>query len=233
MSRRANATGRSTARLAGEGQFFPMFERVMASPAWRHLSNDGKALYVEFRRLAMRDKTDSNRINMSCSQASELIGVCRNRAWAVLHELQDHGFIAVAEASSFSTKDARATVYRITHMGPKDDRTEEFRSWEPPAKTKSRYHEKVPSGTTRRDRDAKTVPREGTDGTTGRDRDAGSAPSHGTIRWYTSRSSHPRSAGDLTTNGDSVVCQSILARLNLDRRGAGLDPGYPTPPTIH
>ena len=108
-----------------------MFEYVMKSDAWRHMSSDAKVLYIEFRRIAMKDREDRNRINMSVRQAAELINVSKNRANAVLRELIEYGFVVVTKESSFNVKGrtSKATVYRITHIGDKGDRTNDFMAW--------------------------------------------------------------------------------------------------------
>lgn len=191
MSNNPKKKGRNTRNsLAGEGQYFPMFEYVMASDAYRHLSNDAKALYVEFRRIAMKDKTASNRIAMSVRFAAGLIRVDKDRASKLLKELIDHGFIAVAQASAFSQKSAKATVYRITHLGSRDDRTMDFRAYQQATtKNKNRSLPRGPIGPPTGDSPAQSVPSQGTDGPFPGDRFGQITQSVGPPTGDTSRSS--------------------------------------------
>ena len=178
-----------TGRNSGQGQFFMMFEYVMASDAYRHLSTTGRALLVEFCRRYMKDRTQSNRITMSVRDAAQLINVGKNYAGAVLRELQDHGFIAVIDASAFNVKSAHGTVYRLTHLGPPAEQTKDFMSWQPPEENPRSLHKGLASTSTR-DWKSKSVPPQGTDSTSTRDWKGGSDDRSSTSTRDTSIYSH-------------------------------------------
>lgn len=124
-------------RKAGGAKHWVMLEHyLLATPAWRALSANARALYVEVKRRY--NGKNNGMISFSARDAGDALNASHHTGARVLQELQQHGFIAVTEQSSFDRKVKIARGYRLTEA--RDDRpgleappTKEFARWIAPA----------------------------------------------------------------------------------------------------
>jgi hypothetical protein len=103
---------------------------LMKTEAWRHLSTDGRALYLE---VKMRFNGSNNgTIGLGVHEAAECLNISKSVAHRAFLEVIDRGFIAVGTPSSFGTNGRKAAEWRLTEY--MDDRTgasasKEFMGW--------------------------------------------------------------------------------------------------------
>jgi len=99
---------------------FVMLPRwVVRSPAWRDLSPNARAVYLE-----LRDRFNGHNngmIGLGCREAAEAINVHRNVANRAIKELEDAGFIEATAKGAFRQNGRRATDWLLTELD--DDRT--------------------------------------------------------------------------------------------------------------
>jgi hypothetical protein len=116
-----------------EPQHVRLYEWLTESAAWKHLSPEGRALYVL---LKQRYKGMNNgRIILSVRQAAENLNVSKTSASKAFQELQALGFVEAVIVGGFdSRKDGRATEWRLTEH-PCDVSgelpTKRFMNWTP------------------------------------------------------------------------------------------------------
>lgn len=138
MTSRSSGWGRR--RPTGRSRHWVMLEHyLLASPAWRSLSTNAKALYVDLKRLY--NGMNNGELAMSSRDAGDLLNASHHTGARALTELQEHGFIAITAKSNFTRKVKLATLYRLTEL--RDDRpgheappTKEFMKWGVPARRK-------------------------------------------------------------------------------------------------
>jgi hypothetical protein len=104
------------------------------SPAWRSLSCNARALYVE---LARRYNGHNNgHISYGLRQASQDLHIGKTAAVLAFQLLQDRGFIVCTKKGAFSWKAVRdASEWRLTEYAndfPPEHVTKEFMRWRPP-----------------------------------------------------------------------------------------------------
>lgn len=109
---------------------------LLDTPAWRHLSANARAVYVDLKRRY--NGTNNGAIAYSSRDAGAALNAHHATGARALIELQDHGFVAITEQSSFERKLKIAREYRLTEA--RDDRpgleappTKEFIRWRAPA----------------------------------------------------------------------------------------------------
>ena len=93
--------------------------RLMSTDAWRALSPKAQMSYL-WLRLEWKGMQFNNngRIQLSCRQAAEKLGVGANAAMVAFHELQAKGFIVVKEMGALGVKGmARGPKYELTEIG--------------------------------------------------------------------------------------------------------------------
>ena len=99
---------------------FVMLPRwVVRCPAWRGLSANARAIYIE-----LRDRfngSNNGLIGLGVREAAEAINVGRNVANRAIKELEDAGFIEPATKGAFRQNGRRATEWLLTELP--DDRT--------------------------------------------------------------------------------------------------------------
>ena len=99
---------------------FVMLPRwVVRSPAWRGLSPNARAVYLE-----LRDRFNGHNngfIGLGCREAGEAINVGRNIANRAIKELKEGGFIEATAKGAFRQNGRRATDWLLTELP--DDRT--------------------------------------------------------------------------------------------------------------
>lgn len=124
-------------KRAGGAKHWVMLEHyLLDTPAWRHLSANARAVYLDLKRRY--NGQNNGLISYSAREAGDaLAGRHHSTGARALLELQEHGFIAVTEDSSFNRKTKEAREYRLTEA--RDDRpgleappTKEFVRWRAP-----------------------------------------------------------------------------------------------------
>lgn len=128
MARTHTKTGRS--RGAAHGGFVRMMFNVMDTPAWLALSADAKALYPLIWRVAY---AHGNEGNLSVRQAMKYLGVGKNRAPAVFHELQAKGFIVPVTIGCLGVAgQGKSTTWRVTELSHRGTPpTQDYNKWAP------------------------------------------------------------------------------------------------------
>jgi hypothetical protein len=85
---------------------------ILRSPAWRALSPNDRAAYLE---LKWRyDGLNNGRIGLGCRELAEALGTSKMTALRALDSLMEKGFLAKAKASGFNVKHRAATEWRLT-----------------------------------------------------------------------------------------------------------------------
>lgn len=152
-----------------------LYDWMMRSDAWQHLSHAARSLYIELERR--HNGANNGDLHMSIREAADLLRCSKNHAHACFKELEAKGFIRPGQRGAFSLKQRHATTWILTTYGlPHDPRpTKEFMSWRPVGGAGVKQNPVPLEGTdglTRRDRKTATVSPRGTDGLTTRDREA-------------------------------------------------------------
>jgi hypothetical protein len=88
-----------------ESRHVRLYHWVMNSEAWRSLSPNARALYVEI--AARYHGTNNGRIPFSVREAAEALHIGKNAAAAAFKELQDRGFLVIAKATLSASKARR------------------------------------------------------------------------------------------------------------------------------
>jgi hypothetical protein len=139
VTKRAKPTASSRTLPNGRNKHEPfvMLPRyVLASPAYRSLGCEARALLVEMKGLY--NGRNNGELHMSVREAQKRLGVGRKLAEKALAELQDLGFIAVVQKGSFHWKVRLATTWRLTeHEHEGRPATKDFMRWSPAAAAKN------------------------------------------------------------------------------------------------
>jgi hypothetical protein len=119
-------------RKVKESRHVRLYHWFLKSEAWRSLSPNARALYVEI--VTRYNGSNNGCIPFSVREAAEALHIGKNAAAAAFEELRDRGFLVVAKRSSFSLKTKAATEWRLTEF-PCDVTnaisSREFMRWSP------------------------------------------------------------------------------------------------------
>ncbi|WP_336741352.1 hypothetical protein [Aureimonas altamirensis] len=103
---------KSRFKRKGKSKFLMIEGYIMRSPAWRALTPNDKAAYLE---LKWRyDGMNNGRIGLGERELSAALGIGRETVRRSLLNLIDKGFLAKAKASGFNVKSRAATEWRLT-----------------------------------------------------------------------------------------------------------------------
>jgi hypothetical protein len=125
----------------GRSKFLMLDAYIVRSLAWRALSPNDKAAYLE---LKWRfDGLNNGRIGLGNRDLAEALHSSKDTARRALDSLQEKGFVEKAKASAFNVKNRAVTEWRLTEY--KCDLTGElptkaFMRWQEPKN--SQAHEK-------------------------------------------------------------------------------------------
>jgi hypothetical protein len=140
------------------GRFTPLTEHMQSTPAWRSLSPQCRAVYIEIARLY----NGQNNGYLACSvrQLSERANINKDTASRCLATLVERGFLECAVEGGFSRKTRHAAEWRLTHY--RCDRSNQpgsraFQTWRPPIENSVRDRAKCCP--TRRDTEARRTVR--------------------------------------------------------------------------
>lgn len=112
-------------RSKGEGRYLRLTHFLMGTPAWRTLNPYGRAAYIEI--AALYDGSNNGFLAMGERRLADAMNVTEKTAAKAVKQLEERGFIEIAQKSGFNRKDRRATEFRLTDV-PCD------RSNQPPSK---------------------------------------------------------------------------------------------------
>lgn len=118
----------------GGARFIAIYYWELELAAYKHLSNNSRALLIEFRKLY--NGSNNGKIAMSVRQAASSLNVCKDTASKALTELQKKGWIVLTEKGSFNQKTNKtASLWRITNqpigLGVDVPATKEYAQWRP------------------------------------------------------------------------------------------------------
>jgi hypothetical protein len=132
---------KSRFKRKGQSKFLMIEGYILRSPAWRALSSNDKAAYLE---LKWRyDGLNNGRIGLGCRELAEALHSSKDTALRVLESLMEKGFVAKAKASGFNVKNRTATEWRLTEYTCDVSGqlpTKDFMRWE--AKENPQAHQK-------------------------------------------------------------------------------------------
>lgn len=168
-------------RTKGDARHVRHYEWMLASPAYRALSCEARALLLELYRLYNGE--NNGHLFMSCRTAAGLLNVGKNVPTKLFGALMAKGFVKIARDSSFNTKTKEARAWTLTEFGVNGELpTKDFMRWRPDAEIQNTVPKSGTHGPRNRDRARLTVPETGTVSPGIRDRKAQNRPSHGPSR---------------------------------------------------
>ena len=134
--RRVDATGRSI----GKDRYLGLPHYLLSSEAWRDLSPNERALFVE---VAQRYNGQNNgKIGLGVREAGEALHVRPQTAGDAFRRLVENGFLRIGRDSAFNVKSRLAREWFVTLFPVGDDRaTHDFMRWRSavaPSKTQMR-----------------------------------------------------------------------------------------------
>jgi hypothetical protein len=119
-----------------ESRHVRLYHWLLNSEAWRSLSPNARALYVEI--VARYNGSNNGRIGFSVRDAGNILHIGKNAASAAFRELQERDFLVIAKRSAFSVKTKMATEWRLTEFAcdiTKEFATKDFMRWSPEKNT--------------------------------------------------------------------------------------------------
>lgn len=146
-NRKVDASGRSKK----DGWHIRFYHWELDTPAFRSLSPNSKTLLIELKRRY--NGTNNGQIALGLRDAAEVIHATRNTASKAFGELQERGFIRLAQIGSFSQKVRHATTWALNEY-PLNGQlpSKEFASFSEAdirnfknTKNKTRYHQLKPT----------------------------------------------------------------------------------------
>jgi hypothetical protein len=108
MSRGHNRKGRST----NGGAFVQLHHFMMKTEAWRSLSTQQRAVYVEL--AAIYNGANNGFLGLSVRRAAERCNISKNTAAICFEVLEVRGFIECVTPGGFSRKTRHSTEWRLT-----------------------------------------------------------------------------------------------------------------------
>jgi DNA repair protein RadD len=114
----ANARGGRMKRTRKtKGPFVAVPKAIMAMPAWRAMTPEGRLLWIELRGWLRNDGLNNGKVHLSCRDAAEAIGLSKNTVVRRFVELEHFGFLRKT-AEGFLGSDGRgiAAKYRFTDL---------------------------------------------------------------------------------------------------------------------
>lgn len=134
-----DAKGRRVASLG----HVRLYHWMMRSKAWQHLSLPGRALLVEL--YSLYNGINNGEIPLAVREAARRLGIGKNTATKLFHDLQELGFIRPNQRGNFDWKKRHATTWVLTEFEFAGQlATKDFMRW-PPENAKA-----GPSGRDRR-----------------------------------------------------------------------------------
>jgi len=120
-----------------EGQYIPLSYAQLKSKAWRSLS--GAAIKVWLELHTRFNGGNNGSLTLSMAEAADALGLGKATAQRAFKELQDKGFLVLVKKGSWYHRQAhewRLTTKPVQGAKGKAVATNDWRSWQPPIKTK-------------------------------------------------------------------------------------------------
>ncbi len=108
--RKHNASGRTV----GAGGHVRLYHWLLATPAWRSLSCEARAVLVEL--YALYNGSNNGGLFLSVREAAKRVGIGKTTAARALDQLADRGFIRRHVQGGFSHKIRHATQWVLTEF---------------------------------------------------------------------------------------------------------------------
>lgn len=133
MARKTDQKGRSK----NDAPHVRLYHSIMATTAWQHTSLGARCLLLEI--VRRWNGSNNGEIFISVREAAGLLGVHRNTAVGLFHELDAKGFTAVTSIGHFKVKGGPATARRLTWIRWNNQPpTREYDRWLAPVGNKTR-----------------------------------------------------------------------------------------------
>lgn len=137
---------KSKFKRKGKSKFIMLEAYLLRSDAWRSLTPNDRALYLEFK--WRYDGLNNGRIGFSARDAATALGVSQMTAIRSMNNLQDRGFVIKTKLSGFNMKSRVATEWRLSeyqcdvsgHVASRD-----FMKWAPGEKSTASPGERTAS----------------------------------------------------------------------------------------
>ena len=94
-----------------------LYHWLLRSPAWRSLTPNARAIYLELAARYAGPGSTNGRISYSVREAAYALGISKATASRALLQLRDRGFIKQMEKGAFNRKIRHATTWRLTEFG--------------------------------------------------------------------------------------------------------------------
>jgi DNA-binding transcriptional regulator YhcF (GntR family) len=112
MGRSADNTGRSSK----DARHVRLHHWVMQTPAWKSLSGEQRAIYIEIAARYRGTGSNNGSIPYSVREAADSLHIGKSTAARHFEVLQDRGFIIAVRRGGFSYKQRHATEWRLTEF---------------------------------------------------------------------------------------------------------------------
>jgi hypothetical protein len=107
----------SKRKRKSKGPFVAVPKAIMATPAWRAMTPEGRLLWIELRGWLRNDGLNNGKVHLSCRDAAKAIGLSKNTVVRRFVENEYFGFLRKT-AEGFLGSDGRgiAAKYRFTDL---------------------------------------------------------------------------------------------------------------------
>jgi hypothetical protein len=115
-----------------KGPFVAVPKAIMATPAWRAMSPEGRLLWIDLRGWLRNDDLNNGKVHRSCRDAAKSIGLHKDTIAHRFVENEHYGFLRKT-AEGFLGSDGRgiAAKYRFTDLAHgTHPPTREFEKWD-------------------------------------------------------------------------------------------------------
>jgi hypothetical protein len=105
---------------------------IMATPAWRIISPEGRLLWIDLRGWLRNDRANNGKVHRSCREAAESLGFHKDTVARRFAELEHYGFLRKT-SEGFLGSDGRgiSAKYRFTDLAHgTHPPTRDFEKWE-------------------------------------------------------------------------------------------------------
>jgi hypothetical protein len=114
------------------GPFVALPKAILATPAWRVMSPEGRLLWIDLRGWLRNDGLNNGKVLRSCRDAAKSIGLSKNTVARRFAELEHYGFLRKT-APGFLGSDGRgiAAKYRFTDLAhATNPPTRDYEKWD-------------------------------------------------------------------------------------------------------
>jgi DNA-binding transcriptional MocR family regulator len=108
---------RKKGRSDKEPRHVRLYHVMMKTAAWKSLSANARAIYVEMAARYGGPCSNNGRIPYSVRDAAKSLKIGKDTATRAFEQLQDRGFIVEVKKGGFNLKTKHATEWRLTEFG--------------------------------------------------------------------------------------------------------------------